>query len=296
MGLNARDVSLNLLAAIPGVRDPLRRLRDRKQATGLAPEERARLALERLATRIEFIGRDRLQGAKVLEIGSGTDFCLALLFLQAGARHVVNVEIDSYGFHDDPEPYQALVRLAGEAGMEMRWPPKGLHLLDGGRCVRPDPDLVSLHLGLSAAHIPEPDARFDVTLSLAMLEHVRPREVPVVARELHRLMRPGATGFHRVDLTDHYTHDSAPFRFLRFSEAEYRWMFSNRGSSSNRYRLDDLERIFREAGFAEVGFEDVRYHEDRAQFERWRREFHPDFRYRDAGMLRALACMLVLRR
>jgi hypothetical protein len=296
LGLNARDVTLNLLAALPGVRAPLRRLRDRGRATGPTPEARARLALERLDIRIAFIGRERLQGAEILEIGSGTDFCLALLLIRAGARRVVNVEIDRYGFRDDPEPYRALVRLAGEAGLEMSWPPKGLELLDGGRRVRPDPALVSLNLGLSAARIPEPDSRFDITLSLAVLEHVRPRELPPVARELHRLMRPGAVGFHRVDLVDHYTRGSEPFRFLRYSGAEYAWMFSHRGSSSNRFRLDDLERIFREAGFAEVGFTDVRRHEDRAQFESWRRGFHPDFRDRDADLLRALECMLVLRR
>ena len=93
-----------------------------------------------------------------------------------------------------------------------------------------------------------------------------------------------------------YTRFTEPFRFLRYSEAEYRWMYGNRGSSSNRLRVEDFERIFREAGFVEVRFEDVHRYEDAAQFARWEREFHPDFRGRDPEQLRAQDCLLVIRR
>jgi hypothetical protein len=290
--LDPREVVLNALAACSPVRDPLRLLRDRRPPD---LERLVEIALASLATRREFLGDERIHGASILEIGSGRDACLALLFLAMGARRVVNVEIDPFGFVDDARLYQMLVERAVQAGVRMSWPPEGLvGAADGGR-VRLDPSRIVLELGRSAVSIPEPDASFDVTLSLAVLEHVRPADMPPVAGELYRLMRPGAMGCHRIDLVDHYTRTTEPFRFLKFSDREYRLMYGNRGSSSNRLRVDDFERIFRAAGFADVRVEEVHRHEDAAQFERWRQSFHADFRERDPEMLRAKDCLLVIR-
>jgi hypothetical protein len=72
-------------------------------------------------------------------------------------------------------------------------------------------------------------------------------------------------------------------------------MYSNRGSGSNRLRLDDFKRIYEDAGFA-VAFEEVVAYPDAAQFRRWASRFHRDYASRDMDMLRALECMLVLRK
>jgi SAM-dependent methyltransferase len=247
--------------------------------------------------RRRWIGDERIRGACLLEIGSGTEFCLAVLLLATGARRIVNVEIDSYRFINSAALYQRLVeRAAEETDLAISWPPAGLIIENDGATVRPDPQLITLHLGRSAAIVPEPDGSVDVTFSVAVLEHVRGKAMRHVARELYRLTRQGGVGYHSVDLADHYSRLTDPFRFLRLTPLEYQLMYSHRGSSSNRLRIDDIEAIYRDSGFSEVDRTDVRVYHDRDRFETWRREFRPEFRDRDPEMLRALHFMLVVKK
>ncbi|MDM7916531.1 MAG: methyltransferase domain-containing protein [Candidatus Eisenbacteria bacterium] len=256
----------------------------------------AREALGRLQVRREFIGDSRIEGATLLEIGSGREFSLALLLLALGARRVINVEIDPFGFIDDASYYRVLVAAAREEGLPIDWPPAGLIEEPGGSRVRPNPARIALHIGRSAATIPEPDGSVDVTFSVAVLEHVSADAMPFVASELCRLTRPGGVGYHRVDLADHYSRRTEPFRMLQYSPREYRWMYGRRGSSSNRLRMDDIVSIYRSAGFSKVGVEDVRRFADVERFDCWVSRFHPDFRDGDRDMLRTLEFMLVLER
>jgi hypothetical protein len=71
-----------------------------------------------------------------------------------------------------------------------------------------------------------------------------------VALELHRVTRPGGTGFHRIDFRN--LERGEPLQHLCFTDEQYRLMYQYRRSYTNRHRLDDVERIFRSAGFAEV--------------------------------------------
>jgi SAM-dependent methyltransferase len=294
VALEPKHLILNSVAGLTPVRDRLRRFRDRNRDPnypGIVD-----YTLERLRVRREFIGDERIRDASLLEIGSGPEFCLALLLLSIGANRVVNVEIEPYGFIDDPELYRLLVTKANEAGFLLSWPPPGLRLEDGGRRAVVDPSRIDLHLGCSAASIPQPDCAFDVTFSVAVLEHVRSGDMPAVARELHRLTKPGGVGFHRVDLVDHYYRRTEPFRFLRYSQREYDMMFGRRGSSSNRMRMDDHVRAFRSAGFAQVGEADVRPYQNRNEFGMWTKRFHKDFTGKDPEVLRVIEFMLTLTR
>ncbi len=270
----------------------LRRLKDLLRPVD--HEAVASAVLERFRVRREVIGEERIRGASLLEIGSGREFGLALLLVGVGARRVVNVEIERHGFLDDPAPYRLLVERARAAGCALHWPPDGLAEVESGRGVRPDGARITVHLGRSAASVPEPDATFDVTFSVSVLQHVRRKDLPAVARELHRVTRKGGRGYHRVDLID--LESDNPFRHLCYDERAYSAMYGRRESYTNRYRMDDLERIFRAAGFEEVRFEDVRLHEDRASFEATRPAFSPEFVGKPTDLLLARSCMLVLGR
>ncbi len=294
MNLQAREVALNWLAGFAPVRNRLRRVRDRQEPVDLMATARA--TLDRLEVRRRFLGDDRIKGAELLEIGSGREFGLGILLLALGARRVVNVEIDAHGFRFDEAFYRQLVSEAQKTGLAIAWPPAGLIPSGEKGRVAPDPNRLTLNLGKSASSVREPDASFDVTFSVAVFEHVRRHEVLPVLRELHRVTRPGGVGYHRIDLADHYYRHDDPFRFLRLSAREYDWMYSNRGSSSNRFRIDDFEPLARQAGFAEVRFEEIVDHPDQVEFDRWRASFHPDFRHRDPRLLRAISCMMVLQR
>jgi SAM-dependent methyltransferase len=284
------QVLLNCIAGTPAFH-LLRRIRDARKR----PDHEAivRSMLDRLKVRRETIGDGRIAGATMLEIGSGKEFGLALLLLAIGARRVVNVEIDPYGFLRDASLYRLLVERASSAGLPLTWPPRGLRV-DGDR-VEPDPEWIGLYLDRSATSIPEPDGCFDVTFSISVLQHVRRDDVAPLARELLRLTRPGGMGYHRLDLVDLYHKRTEPFRHLRYAPEQYERMYNRRGTYSNRYRMDDFERIFREAGFREVAFEDVRKM-DTELLARWRPSFHEEFRSKDPEILRATICMLVATR
>ncbi len=285
-----KQILLNCLAGTPAFR-LLRRMRDARRKPNY--EAIVRYMLDRLRVRRAFIGDERIAGATMLEIGSGKEFGLALLLLGIGARRVVNIEIDPYGFLRDAALYRLLVEKAAAEGVPLSWPPDGL-LLEGDR-VRPDPKRITLHLGRSAASIPEPDGAFDLTFSVSVLQHVRRNDVVPLARELFRLTRPGGKGYHRIDLVDLYHKRTEPFRHLCYAPEQYERMYSRRGTYSNRFRTDDFERIFREAGFREINFEDVRK-EDAERFARWRPSFHEEFRDKDPEILRTTICMLVATR
>ena len=294
MRLELREVLLNRLGAVRPIARALRRAR-----LLLRPADRERIvdsSFKRLEMRRQLLGDERIRGASLVEIGSGSEFCLALLLLALGARRVVNVEIYADGFRRDAGLYRLLVERAVARGLPISWPPPGLLVEPGGRVVRPDPARIALHLGVSAAAIPEMDQSADLTFSVAVLEHVLREHMPAVAHDLYRVTRPGGTGYHRVDLVDHYHRQDDPFRFLRFSAREYDSMYRNRLSYSNRYRLDDLERIFRQAGFSHVGFESVERYPDQEEFNRRLGTFDPEFRERDPEMLRVRTCVLVLAR
>jgi SAM-dependent methyltransferase len=291
MRLSARDVTLNVLAGFGSVRAPLRKFRDRRRPPDY--EKIAAYTLDRLRVRREFIGDGRIAGSALLEIGSGQEFGLALLLLALGAKRIVNAELDSYRFIRDPGFYRLLIERASAARLPISWPPRGLVEARDGT-VGPDPEWITLHLGRSASSIPEASDSIDVTFSVAVLEHIHRDAMPGVARELFRLTRPGGIGYHRVDLVDHYSRRANPFRFLGLTSTEYRLMYANRGSSSNRLRIDDIEHLYKKAGFSRVEHADVHRYEDLRQFEIWRKGFQEEFRDRDPDHLRATDFMLTL--
>jgi len=294
MHLEPKEVVLNALAGLRPARNLLRRVRDQRRPVNY--DRIVDYSLDRLSVRRRFIGDDRIRNASLLEIGSGPEFCVALLLIAVGARRLVNVEIDGYRYIRDARLYRMLVDKGAERGLELSWPPAGLLVDPDGATVRPDPERIVLYLGRSAESIPEPDGSVDLSFSIAVLEHIWREAMLPVAREIHRLTAPDGVGYHRIDLVDHYNRRTDPFRFLHLNDAEYRLMFGRRGSSSNRLRIDDYERIFHEAGFREVGFEDIRSCPDDRDFAESLARFHAEFQGRDREMLRALECMLVIRR
>lgn len=246
--------------------------------------------LERFEVRRMTMGADVIRGADMLEIGSGREFGLALLLVHQGARRVVNVEIEPLGFIRDSAFYRLLVeRARARCCPDIAWPPAGLR--ESGRVVRADPSRIAIHLGRSAAAIPEGDESFDVTFSVSVLQHVRREALADVAAELYRVTRPGGMGFHRIDFRD--LESSDPLRHLCFTDAEYRLMYQHRRSYTNRYRLDDYQSIFQSAGFAEVRCEDVRLL-DESTLETWMPRLDERFRRKDPRVLLVRSCMLVV--
>lgn len=93
-----------------------------------------------------------------------------------------------------------------------------------------------------------PDASVDLVYSHATLEHVPLAEVEEQFRQTRRILRSGGLVSHQVDLRDHL---GGGLNNLRFSEAFWESQKVHRsGFYTNRIRLPDYLRMFRDCGFS----------------------------------------------
>jgi SAM-dependent methyltransferase len=182
---------------------------------------------------------DRAWG-RVLELGPGEDFCVALRFLAAGAEHVSCV--DRFEFHVDPqwerEVYRELLGDLDDAGRDRL-----------ARLVGPDGSLEAADarleairgVGIEEAPARLRGARFDLIASVAVLEHVYDLEASF--RAMDELLAPGGVMVHQVDLRDHgmFSGGGRPaLDFLTIRDPVYRLMTSHTGAPNReragRYR------------------------------------------------------------
>jgi hypothetical protein len=201
----------------------------------------------------------RLEGAVVLELGSGWKPVIPLLFRLAGARHVML--IDSEQLLDG----RLLADTARQVSCEIERvsnrlqvsPQIAQSLLD----VRESASLESVANQLGLTYLAPVDARrlpfnrgdIDIVSSRAVLEHV-PRSVLIeIFREFARLLNPG-TGYmcHIVDNSDHWAHGDrrlSMLNFLRYPESTWKWLAKNPLDFMNRMRHSEYVRLLDDANF-----------------------------------------------
>lgn len=195
-----------------------------------------------------------LEGARVLILGYGGYFGLAVKLLEHGAAHVVLLD-----------PYATLkqranLALTQTAGEFLR--------VQQGEAI-PDPDFITLvHQPLDAYAASDPPP-LDLVLSWSVFEHLPDPEG--ITRQLSRLTSPHGAHVHFIDLRDHYFR--FPFEMLCYRESTWR-RFLNPPSNLNRLRLWDYQSIFKSC-FRQV---DVRVVEtDRESFQRTQSRIRPAF-------------------
>lgn len=188
---------------------------------------------------------ERVAG-NVLEIGPGGNLGSALLFLQAGADHVVGM---------DPFPW-----LRDQQ--------------DFYRRLTPDADLLLDRLTYRCPEQIEkselPDASFDIIYSHACLEHVA--DPAAASSQIGRLLAPGGSTSHQIDLRDHRNF-KRPLAFLRHSDRVWRAAMSRR-DYTNRWRASDWIDAFESAGLEITAAET----EALRVSEEERQAMHPRFR------------------
>lgn len=97
-----------------------------------------------------------------------------------------------------------------------------------------------------------PDRSFDCVFSMHVLEHVRAADVHQVAKEIHRILKPGGYSIHQIGIDDHLAHyDKKVSRknYLRYSDRIWKLLFENDVQYINRLQMSDWLSIFDKAGF-----------------------------------------------
>jgi hypothetical protein len=210
-------------------------------------------AADRYQSALNSIGED-ITEKRILILGYGGYFGLAVSLLRRGAAHIVLIDPYAVTKHDENR------KLAQDSSPFLR--------IEDNRAI-PDSESISvIHNHVNRYLDGEPEA-VDIILSSSVLEHI-----PDPIRELHILSRlTNAAGHHVhvIDLRDHFF--KYPFEMLSFSESTWR-RYLNPPSNLNRVRLGEYENAFRDC-FHAVRVEILEG--DREAFRRAKKRIRPEF-------------------
>ena len=200
----------------------------------------------------------RIDGADIIEFGSGWLPLIPLLFLAAGAKSVTLT--DQERLLDRPLMRKAAeylcanaTRIAADLNLsevqlhDRLWP-----LLSANESI----DDVFQRCGLRYLvpfRPPDlPSRSVDAIVSRAVLEHVPEPVLWTFVREFGRILRPGGIMCHIIDLSDHWEHNDKSIsrvNFLRFDDLFWRITCFNPQNYQNRLRRYEYLDIFRNCGF-----------------------------------------------
>ncbi len=184
-------------------------------------------------------------GTTVLEIGPGTWNPLSLLLLKKGAQKVVLCE----PFPRDFSPSKLRERLAPlwESMEPMNGPS-----LDHAFCGEDlNPDTVSW-IPSFAESLPVENDSVDLIVSNCVLQFIP--NMQRAFEEMHRVLRPGGSIMHIVDLRDHFFR--YPFEMLTFSESFWNWLCPLRQGRGwhNRLRVSEYLQELKATQFANFAY------------------------------------------
>ncbi len=190
---------------------------------------------------------EQLAGRRILEIGPGDNFGVALHFLAAGAAEVAG--LDKFATRRDTEHATAIYRAMRErlSGAEaarfdavldlnsMRFHPERLQIIEG----------VATE---DAARVLAPES-FSVIVSRAVLEEIH--SIDRAFQAMDRLLEPGGLMLHKIDLSDYGMFSGRgmhPLEFLTIPDPVYTMMTEYSGDP-NRLRIDYYRSKMRELGY-----------------------------------------------
>jgi len=194
------------------------------------------------------IGEGELEGRAVLELGPGDNLGVALCFLAAGAGDVVSTD-RFIPFRDPDRELQVLRALVAarppEAAARVQSVVAGSSVdFDGVPFTfLPDTPIENAVTALG-------EERFDLIVSRAVLEHVH--DLETAFDSMDRLLKPGGTMIHKVDLDDHRLFTGGgqnPLTILTIGDRTYGWMGEESAGLPNRVRMGWYEERMSRSGY-----------------------------------------------
>ena len=288
---------------------PLRaqeKLRQLKRRIKPYPEQIDEPTLEQGITQIRMLREANCDpaGKDVLELGTGWQPVIPLLFHVAGARSVTM--IDSQRLLDARLLRATCANLSDYSkeiavglGMDVSTVASKLEPGDAT-------DLRSLLARLNLEYRAPYDicgggvnpAVIDIVISRAVLEHIPHPVLKQIARAFHRILRPGGMMCHVIDHSDHWEHQDSrlsPLSFLRYSAKTFAWLCAmNPLDYQNRMRHIEYIRLFERAGFEVVADESLA--DQRALQDLERLKIHPDFQQYPPEELAILTSVVSMRK
>jgi SAM-dependent methyltransferase len=199
-----------------------------------------------------------IKEASVLEIGTGWQPIIPILFSLAGARRVIMTDqkrlcipasiqatLDSLRTHK-----QLIMERIGVNGQQF----------DNALCSGSDTSLETFCKHLRLEYLAPCDCRaldlpaesVDVVMSRAVLEHIPPEVIDEIFMESRRLLRSGGLACHFVDNSDHWQFEDRSIsrvNFLKFSDRVFKWTCINSLNYQNRLRHSEYRALLIKYGF-----------------------------------------------
>ena len=241
-----------VLARLPGgqkINYMLQRLRG-----SAAPARLAAHAISILRELNEVNRFVRLQGARVVEIGTGWEapgpLCLYLMGTQSictydHVRHLRHGMVLKFldAVYANLDEIAAITSISRNTLLERLLQLKSASdveaLLDRAG--------ISYMAPADAAHTGLPDKSVDLIYSREVMEHVSEDFVGPLTDECRRILRPGGMAFHAISLGDHFATKSR-VNFLRYPQWLWDLLVKNKIAYQNRLREKHFVKIFRNHG------------------------------------------------
>lgn len=201
------------------------------------------------------------RGKTILELGTGWQPIIPLLFRLAGVGEVLMV--DAQRLLD--------VRLLRETAQNLtekrRLIADRLGMSEGEvvRCLAIEPAADLEHMLVSfrlrylapadAGALGLPSGSIDAVTSRAVLEHIPPTVIARLFAEFARLLRPRGMMCHMIDNSDHWEHGDKSIsrvNFLKFEDSVWRITLLNPLDYQNRLRHFEYLALLQQAGFRVV--------------------------------------------
>lgn len=211
----------------------------------------------------------RIEGATIVEVGTGRRATVPLLLWLAGAGSLTTVDLNRQLRGElVTEVLEAMRgarvglvrRLAPFSGGDVERRLDTL-LATGGRLERVLAATgIAYRAPADATRLEFADRSVDVHLSISVLEHVPPPVLDGILREARRVLRPDGLAVHFIDPSDHFSHQDAsisPVHFLGFEEGTWHAIAGNRFAYHNRLRAGSFVAAFERTGLRVLERRDV---------------------------------------
>lgn len=196
-----------------------------------------------------------IEGASVMEVGTGWRIDIPIAFYLCGARRIITCDLNRYlvpslalktvsyllANQDEIEtifPFvepsvlrSRVVALAGVSNIQQLLAKTSVQYLAPYDCSRTD----------------LPNGSVDLQFSYTVFEHIPDQTLQAILREANRLLSSRGLALHHIDLSDHFEQvdrSITKINFLQFSESEWRRYSNTPWSYHNRLREDEFRDIF----------------------------------------------------
>jgi hypothetical protein len=198
-----------------------------------------------------------VRGKRVLEIGTGWHPVTAMVFLAAGASHVILTDIERLL---DPNTLRSAIDfvLQRRSVLEERIGDCGFEKLKVPQGTLPQM-LKALNLTYCVPYRSSMTApgSVDLIVSCSVLEHIRPADLASMMGDCRDALSPAGAMVHFIDNSDHYEQGDkriSRINFLRYEDAVWNLFCLNPQAVQNRLRHSDYVALFAGLGFS-IGYE-----------------------------------------